>query len=152
MGSPRSRTSPVWARAMVSAILTSVVLPAPFGPRSPKVLPASTERFTFCSAQTSRRDHHRRNVFVKRIASKATDIRLIIGFLKSLPLNFLDTKAVWQAVAGQGVARGQRCCQEIGGLKRTGLAVDIEGDGPDNHHTCARSKRSGCRVRPCSGS
>src|SRR5438876_10001081 len=92
---------------MVSAILTRVVLPAPFGPRSPKMLPAFTDRFTFCSAQTSRRDHHRRNVFVKRIASKARGIRLIIGFLKSLPLNLLDTEAVWQAVGGQGVGRCQ---------------------------------------------
>src|SRR5262245_46591064 len=56
---------------MVKAVLISVVLPAPFGPSSPKILPCPTERLTSRRARTSRRDHQRRKVFETPAASNA---------------------------------------------------------------------------------
>src|SRR5262249_6809544 len=57
--------------AIVRAIFTRVVLPAPFGPNNPNTVPGSTARLMSRRAETSLRDHHRRKVLARPVASKA---------------------------------------------------------------------------------
>src|SRR5262245_48097539 len=72
---PNNRASPVVGRAMVRAIFTRVVFPAPFGPSNPKIVPGSTAKLTESRACTcSLWLHHRRNVFDTEIASNAGDM------------------------------------------------------------------------------
>src|SRR5438552_6500295 len=69
---PNNRASPFVGRAIVSAILTSVVFPAPLGPSNPKIVPGSTAKLTSFSACTCRLAvHQRRNVFDTEIDSNA---------------------------------------------------------------------------------
>ena len=49
---PKIRASPLVGRSSVVRILISVVLPAPFGPSSPKNSPDATSRSTPSSATT----------------------------------------------------------------------------------------------------
>src|SRR5688572_9547334 len=76
---------------MVSAIFTRVVFPAPFGPSNPKMLPGSTAKLTSRRARTSRLDHHRRNVFVREVASKAGGMPRIISHGRGLKIDVVET-------------------------------------------------------------
>ncbi len=71
---------------MLSATFTKVVLPAPFGPSNPKMVPGWTENVTSCRAWTFLLDHQRRNVFDRETASKAGNMTAIIaaGHAKTL--------------------------------------------------------------------
>src|SRR5215831_5955349 len=53
VSSPLTYASPLVGSSRVASILIRVVLPAPFGPRSPKTSPSSISRSTLSSATTS---------------------------------------------------------------------------------------------------
>src|SRR6266851_7484632 len=71
---PKTLARPEVGCAQDSSIFTKVVLPAPFGPSNPKVVPRSTRRETSCTARNSCLLHRLRNVFDKPSVSMARSI------------------------------------------------------------------------------
>src|SRR5437899_8326415 len=63
-----------------SSIFTNVVVPAPFGPSNPNVVPHSTRKETSCTARNSCFVQRRRKVFDKPSVSIAKSISANISY------------------------------------------------------------------------
>src|SRR5437764_735901 len=71
---PKTLARPEVGWALESSILTKVVLPAPFGPSKPKVVPRSTRSDKFWTARNSCLLQRRRNVFESPSVSMAKSV------------------------------------------------------------------------------
>ncbi len=135
---PATRAVPASGRINVASTFTSVVLPAPFGPRSPSTLAAGTSRSTPSSARVVPKDF-------------ATPCTSIIG-----PF----TDAVMPSVLAAWVPASLPRCDRAVTVRIHGRHRPGRGRPPAHHHAGGpeaprphprRSARAGARVHPGSG-